>query len=617
MVSQTASRFAGAGPRLLRRAWYHPAVSTTFRWVVGLFWRGVTFWGSWLLFFGAIESLAGKAEWSNFERITRLSLFLGAFTLLFSEWSLVNRWALALDSKLRERGITSPKRVEWVTHGVFSFILMVVPWWFVLALFSTRLHEMWGIDPGGWFAVAGIAACAWALASLLVITLLLSRVSLLRLHLAARKLPLEDRPNLRPAFPVLVAVWASGALLLAMIGVPDVGSSIQLAADVARIVNAAQEANSAAVQQQANSGDVQGPSAPRGIQAHSAFGLDPMVAGRDCEQGRTYLPVNDPLASAQSDLANMGASGVLTLLATSQPRAAVTVAVIDSGIDSSHPDLRGVMRARRVNDDYSGHGTAVAGLIAAVANNGVGMASFNANGAYVRVSSYPALASSDPSADDVAQAIRDAADSGAAVINMSFGGPGQAPAAVQSAVAHAAARGIILVAAAGNDAQDASNEWPANLPGVLVVGATNDDGWTAFSNTTRGVRLAVAAPGESVCTLTTGGGYREESGTSMAAPLVSGLLASMRAFCPSLRASEAVSIVIATGTQHASGLGPSVQADAAFREVLTRHPECGGGSDGYSGSPSYRARDPFGTATYAQPTYAVPTYTGAGDDDGE
>jgi subtilisin family serine protease len=204
--------------------------------------------------------------------------------------------------------------------------------------------------------------------------------------------------------------------------------------------------------------------------------------------------------------------------------AAVVVAVVDSGVDASQPDLRGkvVPGYDFVNDDATpgddnGHGTAVAGVVAAASDNGIGVAGYCWRCRLMPVKVLGADGSGF--ASTVAQGIVWATDHGARVINASLGGLGY-DVADAAAAQYATARGALLVAAAGNDSS-AVLDYPAALPGVLSVGASDrHDRLYGFSNS----GAAVAAPGEN---LSTGqnGQYVKFVGTSSATPVVSGIAA--------------------------------------------------------------------------------------------
>jgi subtilisin family serine protease len=206
---------------------------------------------------------------------------------------------------------------------------------------------------------------------------------------------------------------------------------------------------------------------------------------------------------------------------------AVTIAVLDTGIDSNHVDLSGklldphdFLENDNVPQDPNGHGTLVAGIAAAKTNNGLGVAgvSWGAQIMPLRILD----AAGNGSNENVAQAILWATNHGARVINMSFGGPDFSQ-DVQDAVNYALEQGVVLVAATGNQGV-ATVLYPAAYPGVIGVGATDSSNLLAdFSNTGDGVD--VVAPGVAIYSTSPGSHYSYSSGTSMAAPQVSGLAA--------------------------------------------------------------------------------------------
>jgi len=244
----------------------------------------------------------------------------------------------------------------------------------------------------------------------------------------------------------------------------------------------------------------------------------------------------------------------------------VVVAVIDSGIDYHHEDLVGNLwtnpreiPANGVDDDgngfvddvygcsvvsdprshggdpvdYHGHGTHVAGIIAAQGYNhlgGVGVA-FNSKIMAIRAAQYSGVLTTD----DIAEGVIYAVDQGAEVINMSFGGY-QYSQVMTDTLAAALSRAI-LVAAAGNDSlpADGAPHYPAALPWVLGVEASTPEdklAWFSNADTQRDTRFEyeIRAPGVSIYSTLPGQAYAAWSGTSMTSPVVSGIAALMRAF---------------------------------------------------------------------------------------
>lgn len=209
----------------------------------------------------------------------------------------------------------------------------------------------------------------------------------------------------------------------------------------------------------------------------------------------------------------------------------INVAIVDTGIDYRHPDLRANILLKKqydaINDDFDavdlqGHGTSVAGVVGAVTNNKSGVAGVAPESKLMAVRAFGALDGANP--DDVGDAIMWAADNGAKVINLSLGA--SIPLIVTGsqqdlAIPYAVARGALVVAAAGNSGDPFCSN-PASNPAALCVGATDSlDRLASFSN--YGLRLDVVAPGQGIYTTNSPFGYGSSNGTSLAAPVVSGL----------------------------------------------------------------------------------------------
>ena len=223
--------------------------------------------------------------------------------------------------------------------------------------------------------------------------------------------------------------------------------------------------------------------------------------------------------------------------------AGVVVAVLDTGVDGKHPDLAGhVLTGYNAitdkvggNTDGNGHGTHVAGTVAALTGNGLGVSGFAPDARILPVKVFGADGAGYMS--DVAQGIVWAADHGAGVINMSIGSPDKLS-AVGNAIRYARSKGVTVVAAAGNErAEGSPTSYPAADEGVIAVAATDSaDRYASYSNTGRYVD--VAAPGSNIInTYSTSlhdGDYAMMSGTSMASPHVAAVAALLKAYQPAI-----------------------------------------------------------------------------------
>jgi hypothetical protein len=249
---------------------------------------------------------------------------------------------------------------------------------------------------------------------------------------------------------------------------------------------------------------------------------------------------NDPYYSSAWHLPRIAAPTAWDL---TQGTESVVIAIVDTGVDPRHPELASkllpgynVLTGTSGTADTHGHGTAVAGAAAAIGNNGTGTAGIAWRSAVLPV--VVADASGYAYYSTIATGIAWAADHGARVINVSFADVA-ASGTIASAAQYAMAKGAVVVAAAGNCGCQEST--PEN-PYIVSVGAT-DKADTLASFSSRGLHVDLAAPGVNVLTTAKGGGYMWGNGTSLASPLVSGVVALMMAANPTLLPVDVVTLV--------------------------------------------------------------------------
>jgi len=283
-------------------------------------------------------------------------------------------------------------------------------------------------------------------------------------------------------------------------------------------------------------------SVPSGMTVDQALAAYAKLPGVEAvQENRIYGPAgavvepNDPYFDKQWGMKRIEQGAVL---AGKVDCSGVTVAVLDTGIDYRHPDLQGHVLigwnfAAGNNDilDRFGHGTHVSGIIGASSNNSQGVVGVAPK---VKLMGIKVLGDDGRgSTAAVVGGIKYAADYGAKVINMSLGSPDTTvDPAIQAAIAYANQKGVVVIAAAGNNRGDVGS--PANDPGAIAVSSTSQFLWfeylSWFSN--RGPKVEVSAPGGSIWSTvpldankTGSTGYGKLSGTSMAAPVIAGAAA--------------------------------------------------------------------------------------------
>ncbi|OOM80435.1 S8 family peptidase [Clostridium sp. BL-8] len=258
--------------------------------------------------------------------------------------------------------------------------------------------------------------------------------------------------------------------------------------------------------------------------------------------------VNDPGYRYEWDISYTEADKAWTLM---KQKREVKVAVLDTGVDYTHPDLKDrVLKDKGYNFvdndsetmDDNGHGTHVSGIIAASANNDIGISGITGT---LNVKIIPVKVLDEDGEGEVTnivKGIKYAVDNGADIINLSFGTNAKSK-AIEEAINYAKSKGVFVVAAAGNDGVSSDNSSPAS-DGAFAVAAMDYNYKTAdFSD--YGNCIEVSAPGEEILS-TVPGGYEAWDGTSMAAPIVSGIAAMVKAEDPKLSPSQIENILDST-----------------------------------------------------------------------
>jgi len=315
-------------------------------------------------------------------------------------------------------------------------------------------------------------------------------------------------------------------------------------------------------------------------------------------QASGSAPATDPLQRSQWALSSARVPGAWpTTLGRN-----VTVAVLDSGIDASNPELSpnlwtnaGEISGNGIDDDANGfvddvhgadlvngdgdpadgfgHGTAVASVIGAPGDNGIGM-----SGVAWRVRLMPVKVLRDNGFGNTVSVIaglRYALAGGARVINMSLNGA-QPSLALEEAIGEAEAAGALIVTSAGNDGGDRDRvaSYPASIESsaLLTVASTNRTGALGYASAFGRNSVDIAAPGEDVLTGALGGGYTSSSGTSFSAAHVSGAAALLAAARPDASGPQLRRALVASarrgGRVDSSISGGQLDVTAALRRLV-------------------------------------------------
>jgi thermitase len=252
---------------------------------------------------------------------------------------------------------------------------------------------------------------------------------------------------------------------------------------------------------------------------------------------------NDPYFGSEWHLSKVGAPTAWDL----SQGGGVTIAILDSGVDGSHPDLAGQMVPgynfydnNTNTSDVHGHGTAVAGVAAAATNNAMGVAGIAGQAKIMPVRIADASAYAYYST--IAKGLTWAADNGARVANCSYGGVA-ASSAIQSAAQYMKSKGGLVFVSAGNNG---INEYVTPTTTMITVSATDSNdalaSWSSY-----GSFVAMSAPGITYTT-SRGGYYDQWMGTSFSSPLTAGVAALMMAASPSLDGAQIEKLMYSTAT---------------------------------------------------------------------
>ncbi len=258
-----------------------------------------------------------------------------------------------------------------------------------------------------------------------------------------------------------------------------------------------------------------------------------------------------------------------------KPKKQAVIAILDTGVDASHEDLKGNYRSinREYDRDTDKHGTHCAGIAGAVTNNNIGVASIFPSNEFIDITSITVLPKGSGTQERIIKGIIEASDSGVDVISMSLGGPSNPTKlrAYEEAIEYANKSGVIVVVAAGNESQNAKRYSPANVKGVITVSAIDDKlNMASFSNSIEDLEMGIAAPGVNIYSTTPNNDYESFNGTSMATPYVASLLGFMKSLRPNLTTQEAYNILVKTGrnTKNTKKTGVLIQPYRVIKYML-------------------------------------------------
>lgn len=302
---------------------------------------------------------------------------------------------------------------------------------------------------------------------------------------------------------------------------------------------------------------------------------------------------NDPYFPSAWHLPKIGA----TTAWDSSTGSAITIAILDSGVDASHPDLAGKLVAgwnfydnNSTTTDVYGHGTKVAGSAAAVTNNSLGVAAV-AGGAKImpiRVTDTSGMGY----LSYMASGITWAADHGARVANLSFQAAG-GYSTIQSAAQYMKNKGGLVTTAAGNTGT--AQSFAYSDTNIVVSATDSSDNKASFSS--YGNFVSVAAPGVSIYSTVKGGSYGAVSGTSFAAPVTAGVVALVMAANPSLSAGTVQNLLYSTAKDLGSAGKDTTYGYGRINAAAAVAAAKGGSGGGDTSAPTVAISAPTAGAT--------------------
>lgn len=286
-------------------------------------------------------------------------------------------------------------------------------------------------------------------------------------------------------------------------------------------------------------------------QPNYIYELDDLTDGGTLEQETT----NDPQYGNQWYLDYLNMEKAWQYM-ESVPRSRVRVAIIDTGVDLTHPDLTANVNPEycvsSVTDDFNkitndvsstGHGTHIAGIVGAATGNGQGVAGLSNN--YAEIAAIQCSDGAYIYSSYVVRAVSYAISIDADIINMSLGMSTSDP-ALEQALQQAYDAGILVICSAGNDGT-ANTHYPSSYDSTIGIIAAKEDG-TKRSDASYGTDNFISAPGDQIMSTLPGGSYGYRSGSSMAAGVATGVAADILSVNPGLSVEQVKSILAETAT---------------------------------------------------------------------